>query len=202
MGDCFGNVDAKFEELEKKLTSLAETLSLMSPPAPPTHPPSTMGVEPPPQPPPTMATTSPTQCKHNPGLRLQGPPPNGQVETDLSYWISHLESTLYQDDTKKSNALWSALRPVWHHFETTTCRTKANRFYMLRCRACNEIAYGEYGHNNTAEEKGAAKEALLQFLGVPSPSQSEDWGSWGSWGSAASSSTSFTAMGQGSTPSV
>ena len=37
------------------------------------------------------------------------------------------------------------IRANWHRFEVTACRTKANRFFHVRCKQCKQFSYGQFG---------------------------------------------------------
>ena len=96
---------------------------------------------------------------------------SGTQEKDLDAWLSHLRSTLYSGDDRPLDTLEGKIRANWERIEATACRTKANRFFHVRCKQCNQYSYGQYGYD--ARQKGEDKTAradLAQFFkvkGVP-----------------------------------
>jgi len=105
-------------------------------------------------------------CMHQKGSVLSMPLTQmGTRENDLESWTSHLDSTLFSGCAQKSNAFFFAMRNCWSSMEATACRTKANRFYYVRCKHCEEYVHGEYGHT-AGEHKNDAQNKLLQFVGA------------------------------------
>ncbi len=94
-------------------------------------------------------------------------------ETDFERWSSHVWSTLFRDDEQQAMCFDKAMRQLWHDMEVTACRTQANRYYHVCCRHCGPYVYGEYGNNNTAQEKQQAQDALLRFVGAEMAVQRE-----------------------------
>ena len=37
------------------------------------------------------------------------------------------------------------IKANWECIEVTACRTKANRFFHVRCKQCNQYSYGQFG---------------------------------------------------------
>ena len=118
-----------------------------------------------------QVNTTPPVCDvgHRQGMTLAGAPPDGKEEQDLYAWGTHLESILYQDNTNKYRAVFAALRPNWHNYKVTACRSQANRFYLIQCRQCSQCAYGEYGSWNSVTERETAQNNLVDFLGPATP---------------------------------
>ena len=37
------------------------------------------------------------------------------------------------------------IKANWERIEVTACRTKANRFFHVRCKQCKQFSYGQFG---------------------------------------------------------
>ena len=61
---------------------------------------------------------------------------SGIQETNLNSWLDQLRNTLYSEDSRPLDAFEGKIRAYWQCIEVTACRTKANRFFFLRCKQC------------------------------------------------------------------
>ena len=158
----------------EELTTMAGAGAVLAPAALPA-PPAPLGndlVQPPgaiPEPSPTtqMPCTHHGQgtCSAQKGMRLAG-----AQETDVWTWNAHLNDTLFSSNTTKGAAVADRLTATEaRKFIITSCRTKANRFFHLRCRTCGAVCYGEYDHHRSEEQITEVQDSLLRFLNIPIP---------------------------------
>ena len=70
---------------------------------------------------------------------------SGNQEKDVDAWLAHLRHTLYSGDSRPLDSLESKIKANWERIEVTTCRSKANRFFHVRCKRCDQCSYGEFG---------------------------------------------------------
>ena len=70
---------------------------------------------------------------------------SGTQETSLDGWLAHLRDTLYSEDSRLLHAFEGKIRANWQRIEVTAGRTKANRFFFLRCKQCDQYSYGRFG---------------------------------------------------------
>ena len=100
----------------------------------------------------------------------------GRQEEDSDAWLAHLRSTLYGSDERPLDMLEGKIKANWERIEVTACRTKANRFFHVRCKQCNQYSYGQFGtwavsNANGEDTAGGARDDLAKFFnfqGVPS----------------------------------
>ena len=100
----------------------------------------------------------------------------GRQEEDSDTWLAHLRSTLYSSNGRPLDMIEGKIKANWERIEVTACRTKANRFFHVRCKQCNQYSYGQFGtwavSNATGEDTaGGARDDLAKFFnfqGVPS----------------------------------
>ena len=103
---------------------------------------------------------------------------SGIQETNLDSWLAHLRNTLYSEDSRPLDAFEGKIRANWQRIEVTACRTKANRFFFVRCKLCDQYSYGEFGawaeqrdRETGQDSPQQARDALAKFFnyqGVPS----------------------------------
>ena len=119
----------------------------VAPPSPPARPP--------PPPPRTVKTTTlaltPQHCAwHGPGNGNAVGLMQGNQETNVDPWFSHLDSTLGWE-LKNSSTLSNAylfFSKHWNKFVVTTCKTRANRYWHIECKYCRQVCAASYGHSN------------------------------------------------------
>ena len=102
----------------------------------------------------------------------------GIQETNLNSWLDHLRNTLYSEDSRPLDAFEGKIRANWQRIEVTAGRSKANRFFFVRCKLCDQYSYGEFGAWAEQRDRSAghdrpaqARDALAKFFnnqGVPS----------------------------------
>ena len=100
----------------------------------------------------------------------------GRQEEDSDAWLAHLRSTLYSSNERPLDLLEGKIKANWERVEVTACRAKANRFFHVRCKQCNQYSYGQFGtwavsNANGEDTAGEAREDLAKFFnfqGVPS----------------------------------
>ena len=100
----------------------------------------------------------------------------GRQEEDSDAWLAHLRSTLYSSNEHPLDMLEGKIKANWERIEVTACRTKANRFFHVRCKQCNQYSYGQFGtwavsNANGEDTAGGARDDLAKFFnfqGVPS----------------------------------
>ena len=85
---------------------------------------------------------------------------NGEAEGQVDDWLSHLRSTLFQNDTRVLDQLEDNITNIWPDMEVLDCRTKSNRFLYVRCRQCHQFSYGNYGHWATGKDSEAPQSAI------------------------------------------
>ena len=94
----------------------------------------------------------------------------GAEVTEVWKWHAHLSATLFSSNTTKGDAVANRLTATEaSNFIITSCRTKANRFFHLRCRTCGAVCYGEYDHYCSEEQITEVQDSLLRFLKIPIP---------------------------------
>ena len=117
------------EELYAKLELRLELFLATHPPAALTHPPAALALD-----------DAIPRCMHREGMKLTGGLSiSGTVEEDcVENWCTHLETTLFDHHSQKSDAFYDAMVGCWDTMVVTSCRTQAHRFYYVRCKNCNQ----------------------------------------------------------------
>ena len=94
----------------------------------------------------------------------------GAEVTEVWKWHAHLSATLFSSNTTKGDAVADRLTAAQAgNFIITSCRTKANRFFHLRCRSCEAACYGEYDESRSEAQITEAQDSLLRFLDITIP---------------------------------
>ena len=102
---------------------------------------------------------------HREGMKLTGGLSiSGTVEDCVEKWCTHLETTLFDHHSQKSDAFYDAMVGCWDTMVVTSCRTQAHRFYYVRCLNCNQYVYDNYDENVGKEDKIKASNKLMQFV--------------------------------------
>ena len=90
---------------------------------------------------------------------------SGTVEEDcVENWCTHLETTLFDHHSQKSDAFYDAMVVCWKTMEVMSSRTPANRFYYVRCKNCNQYVYDKYDKGVVKDDKIKASNKLMQFV--------------------------------------
>ena len=66
---------------------------------------------------------------------------SGTQEKDIDAWLDHLRNTLYSGNSRPLDTLEDKIRANWERIEVTACRTKAKRFFHVRCKQCDQYSY-------------------------------------------------------------
>ncbi len=69
----------------------------------------------------------------------------GRQEEDSDAWLAHLRTTRYSSNERPLGTLEGKIKANWERIEVTACRTKANRFFHVRCKQSKQCSYGQFG---------------------------------------------------------
>ena len=92
---------------------------------------------------------------------------------------NHLGSTLFNTDQDTWNTdLWRVISKLLEEkkIDVFGCRTKANRWVQVVCKACGQYAHADYGEDKRAEEhtkeegRQEGRNRIYRFLKLPVPS--------------------------------
>ena len=95
---------------------------------------------------------------------MEGVSVAGVHEKDMEAWLAHLRSTLYRENSKPLDQLEVKIRPNWERLEVTGCRTQANRFFLVKCKFCDQCCHGQYGAYDGDEVAAEARSDLAKFF--------------------------------------
>ena len=81
-----------------------------------------------------------------------------------------MRNTLFDEDSRVlDQQLENKIKRVWPHLKVFGCRTRANRYFFVCCKKCEQFSYGEYGSwalQKDSKKPQEARDELAKFSKV------------------------------------